>query len=184
MKSGVARASVVVVEGRGQAAGRQQGGSDQGRARRGRQPRGRARMNPSRPFILRPVATSLLMVGDPAGRASWPIKQLPVSALPQVDYPTIQVLTFYPGRQPGRHGLVGHRAAGAAVRPGAGPEPDDLDQLRRQLGHHAAVRPGPEHRRGRAGGAGGDQRGRHLPARRTCRSRRSTARSIRPTRRS
>ncbi|HUJ13120.1 MAG TPA: efflux RND transporter permease subunit, partial [Thermoanaerobaculia bacterium] len=53
-------------------------------------------MNPSRIFILRPVATSLLMaaillVGIVAYR------QLPVSALPQVDYPTIQVLTFYPG---------------------------------------------------------------------------------------
>src|SRR5512140_830433 len=56
-------------------------------------------MNPSRLFILRPVATSLLMaaillVGVVAYR------QLPVSALPQVDYPTIQVLTFYPGGSP------------------------------------------------------------------------------------
>ena len=38
--------------------------------------------------------------GPPAGRALWPIRQLPVSALPQVDYPTIQVLTFYPGASP------------------------------------------------------------------------------------
>ena len=56
-------------------------------------------MNPSRPFILRPVATSLLMaaillVGVVA------FVQLPVSALPEVDYPTIQVLTFYPGASP------------------------------------------------------------------------------------
>ncbi len=56
-------------------------------------------MNPSRAFILRPVATSLLMcalvlVGIVA------YKQLPVSALPQVDYPTIQVQTFYPGGGP------------------------------------------------------------------------------------
>ncbi|HEX3580759.1 MAG TPA: efflux RND transporter permease subunit, partial [Thermoanaerobaculia bacterium] len=56
-------------------------------------------MNPSRLFILRPVATSLLMaaillVGIVAYR------ELPVSALPQVDYPTIQVLTFYPGASP------------------------------------------------------------------------------------
>ena len=43
-------------------------------------------------------------------------------------------------RQPGRDGLVGHRAARAPVRPSAGPESDDLHQLRRQLGHHAAVR--------------------------------------------
>ena len=56
-------------------------------------------MSPSRPFILRPVATSLLMaaillVGIVA------FTQLPVSALPEVDYPTIQVLTFYPGASP------------------------------------------------------------------------------------
>src|SRR5256712_5293338 len=53
-------------------------------------------MNPSRPFILRPVATSLLMAAILlAGAVAY--YQLPVSALPQVDYPTIQVLTFYPG---------------------------------------------------------------------------------------
>jgi multidrug efflux pump len=56
-------------------------------------------MSPSRPFILRPVATSLLMVAILlAGAVAY--KQLPVSALPQVDYPTIQVLTFYPGASP------------------------------------------------------------------------------------
>ncbi len=56
-------------------------------------------MSPSRPFILRPVSTSLLMVGlTLAGIVAY--KQLPVSALPQVDYPTIQVMTFYPGAGP------------------------------------------------------------------------------------
>jgi multidrug efflux pump len=56
-------------------------------------------MNPSKPFILRPVATSLLMVAlFLAGAVSY--FQLPVSALPEVDYPTIQVLTFYPGASP------------------------------------------------------------------------------------
>ncbi len=56
-------------------------------------------MSPSRPFILRPVATSLLMVGLLlAGAVAY--RQLPVSALPQVDYPTIQVVTFYPGAGP------------------------------------------------------------------------------------
>ncbi|PYS05820.1 MAG: acriflavine resistance protein B [Acidobacteria bacterium] len=56
-------------------------------------------MNISRPFILRPVATSLLMAGILlAGAAAY--QQLPVSALPQVDYPTIQVVTFYPGASP------------------------------------------------------------------------------------
>jgi len=56
-------------------------------------------MNPSRPFILRPVATTLLMVGVLlVGYVAY--RQLPVSALPQVDYPTIQVTTFYPGGSP------------------------------------------------------------------------------------
>ena len=56
-------------------------------------------MNPSRPFILRPVATVLLMVALLlTGIVAY--RELPVSALPQVDYPTIQVMTFYPGASP------------------------------------------------------------------------------------
>ena len=56
-------------------------------------------MSPSRPFILRPVATSLLMAAIMlVGIVAY--TQLPVSALPEVDYPTIQVLTFYPGASP------------------------------------------------------------------------------------
>ncbi|HUA21497.1 MAG TPA: efflux RND transporter permease subunit [Bryobacteraceae bacterium] len=56
-------------------------------------------MSPSRPFILRPVATSLLMIGILlVGGVAY--KQLPVSALPEVDYPTIQIITFYPGASP------------------------------------------------------------------------------------
>jgi multidrug efflux pump len=56
-------------------------------------------MNLSRPFIMRPVATVLIMVAILlAGLVAY--KQLPVSALPQVDYPTIQVQTFYPGAGP------------------------------------------------------------------------------------
>jgi multidrug efflux pump len=56
-------------------------------------------MNPSRIFILRPIATSLLtaavlLVGAVA------YLQLPISALPQVDYPTIQIVAFYPGASP------------------------------------------------------------------------------------
>jgi len=53
-------------------------------------------VSPSRPFILRPVATSLFMVAIVlVGLVA--LLQLPISALPQVDYPTIQVVTFYPG---------------------------------------------------------------------------------------
>lgn len=56
-------------------------------------------MNPSRIFILRPVATTLLMAAILlAGAVAYHL--LPVSALPQVDYPTIQVLTFFPGASP------------------------------------------------------------------------------------
>jgi len=56
-------------------------------------------MNPSRIFILRPIATSLLMFAIfLAGAVAY--FQLPVSALPEVDYPTIQVITFYPGASP------------------------------------------------------------------------------------
>ena len=56
-------------------------------------------MNPSRLFIIRPVATSLLMVAILLSGAL-AYRLLPVSALPEVDYPTIQVTTFYPGASP------------------------------------------------------------------------------------
>jgi multidrug efflux pump len=56
-------------------------------------------MNPSRPFILRPIATSLLMAA--LLLVGWiTFEQLPIAALPEVDYPTMQVLTFYPGASP------------------------------------------------------------------------------------
>src|SRR5271156_5631607 len=56
-------------------------------------------MSLSRPFILRPVATTLLMVAILlAGIVAYRV--LPLSALPEVDYPTIQVVTLYPGASP------------------------------------------------------------------------------------
>src|SRR5437867_12346332 len=56
-------------------------------------------MNPSRQFILRPVATTLLMVAVLlSGIVAY--RLLPLSALPEVDYPTIQVVTLYPGASP------------------------------------------------------------------------------------
>ena len=56
-------------------------------------------MNISRIFILRPIATSLLMVAlFLSGVLAY--RFLPISALPQIDYPTIQVQTFYPGASP------------------------------------------------------------------------------------
>src|SRR5262245_30307925 len=56
-------------------------------------------MNPSRLFIARPVATTLLMVAVLLA-GTFAYKLLPISALPQVDYPTIQIFTFYPGASP------------------------------------------------------------------------------------
>jgi multidrug efflux pump len=56
-------------------------------------------MNPSRPFIMRPVATGLLMVAILLGGLVG-FRLLPLSALPEVDYPTIQVQTVYPGASP------------------------------------------------------------------------------------
>src|ERR1700674_2966379 len=56
-------------------------------------------MNPSRTFIVRPVATSLLMIAVMlAGMLAYTL--LPQSALPQIDYPTIEVTTLYPGASP------------------------------------------------------------------------------------
>src|SRR5690348_14635890 len=56
-------------------------------------------MNPSRTFVLKPVATSLLMIAIMlVGMAG--LRYLPLSALPQIDYPTIQVQTFLPGASP------------------------------------------------------------------------------------
>src|SRR4030081_3689822 len=56
-------------------------------------------MSPSRIFVLRPVATSLFMVAILlAGVVAYRV--LPISALPEVDYPTIQVVTLYPGASP------------------------------------------------------------------------------------
>src|SRR5882724_186857 len=56
-------------------------------------------MSPSKIFIERPVATALLMAG--VVLVGWvAFRQLPVSALPQVDYPIIQIQTFYPGGSP------------------------------------------------------------------------------------
>ena len=87
------------------------------------------------------------------------------------------------GREPGSHDERGDRAARAPVRPDARPGADVVDQLRRRVGDHAAVHARKAARRRRAGSAGGDQRAPTACCRTTCRSRRSTTRSTRPTRR-
>ena len=87
---------------------------------------------PSRLFILRPVATTLLMVAILlAGIIGY--RALPVSALPEVDYPTIQVVTLYPGAS-GRGDLRHYRAAGTPVRPDVG-----LKQMASQSSGGASV---------------------------------------------
>src|ERR1700756_5726530 len=74
------------------------------------------------------------------------------------------------GRQPRRDGLIGYRPARGAVRPNAGPQPDVLDELSRRLGHHPAIQPRPQPRRGRARGPGGDQRSGQPPTSRFARA--------------
>ena len=94
---------------------------------------------PLAPFILRPVATALLMVAILlSGLLAY--RLLPVSALPQVDYPTIQVLTLLSGREPEVMTTAVTAPLERQFGPDAGPRPDDVDQLRRRLGDHAAVR--------------------------------------------
>ncbi|UAK26614.1 efflux RND transporter permease subunit [Sphingomonas nostoxanthinifaciens] len=80
-------------------------GPIEGAAADGQELLGPAGVNPSRPFILRPVATTLFMLAILlAGIVSY--RFLPLSALPEVDYPTIQVSTLYPGASPDVMGLT------------------------------------------------------------------------------
>ena len=134
-------------------------------------------MNPSRIFIERPVATALIGVRTAARGQSSPTGCSPSRRLPQVDYPTIQVMTFYPGASPD----VMASAVTAPLERQFGQLPGlnqmTLHQLRRELGHHPAVRSQPEHRRRRAGSAGRHQRLVAPSCRATYPTRPSTARS-------
>jgi hypothetical protein len=116
---------------------------------------------PSRLFIMRPVATTLLMVAILlAGIIGY--RFLPVSALPEVDYPTIQVVTLYPGASPD----VVTSAITAPLERQFGQmsgKADVLAKLRRRLGGDAPVPADAAAGRRRAGSAGGHQR-RHQPA--------------------
>ena len=127
-----------------------------------------SRLSPSRPFILRPVATSLLMVAILlAGFVAY--LQLPVSALPQVDYPTIQVQTFYPGASP----EVMASSVTAPLERQFGQIPGLSQMTSTSSGGGSVITlqfslAGVD-RRGAAGCAGGDQRGVTAICRRTCR---------------
>ena len=84
-------------------------------------------MNISEPFIHRPVATTLLTVAIAlAGAVAYHL--LPVSPLPQVDFPTISVSARAAWRESGNHGVLGGHAARAAVRPYRGGHRNDLLQ--------------------------------------------------------
>ena len=86
---------------------------------------------PSRLFIMRPVATTLLMVAILlAGIIGY--RALPVSALPEVDYPTIQVVTLYPGASR-------YRASRTPVRADVWSETDVVAKFRRCFSYHFAV---------------------------------------------
>ena len=97
------------------------------------------------------------------------------------DHPGADLLSR---RQSGRDDIVRHRAAGGAVRPDAESQPDEFGEFGRRLGHHAAVRAHHLPRCRRTGGAGRDQCRGQSACPPTCPRRRSTPRSIRPTRRS
>ena len=133
-------------------------------------------MNPSRPFILRPVATSLFMLAILlSGIVAY--RLLPISALPQVDYPTIQVVTLYPGASPD----VMTSSITAPLERQFGQMPG-LNQMSSTSSGGASVITLQFTleliaRRRRAGGAGGDQRRARIPAAAgPARCRRSTAR--------
>ena len=113
-------------------------------------------MNISAPFIQRPIATALLMVGLlVGGLVAYPL--LPVAALPNVNYPTLQVTAQLPGADPADDGVFGGDAARAAVRPDPGPHPNDVGERARLYPGHVAVRLEPPHRWGGQRHAVGDQ---------------------------
>ena len=123
-------------------------------------------MSISEPFIRRPIATSLLMLGVLVfGIGAYGL--LPVAALPNVDFPTIVVSVTYPGASP-------DTMASAVATPleqqfAAIPvaRPDDFDERHRLTVDHPAIRSFAQHRRRGGGRAAGDQRGQRSVAARS-----------------
>ena len=162
-----------------------------GAARGAERPRGApaasaaaAAVNISEPFIRRPVATTLLMIGLLARGPHRLPRSCRSSALPQVDYPTIVVSTHPARRERRDDGLGGDDAARAPVRADAVARADDVGVQLRQLADHAAVRRSiatstPPSRTCRRRSTR-----RRTCCRARCRRRRPTARATRPTRRS
>ena len=120
-------------------------------------------MNISEPFIRRPIATSLLMVGARAARHRG-VSAAAGRAAAAGRLPDHQRVGAASRREPGHHGGDRRRAARAPVRADRRRHADDLDQHARLDLDHAAVRSQPQYRCRRAGRAGGDHGGgRQLP---------------------
>ncbi len=131
-------------------------------------------MNISEPFIHRPVATTLLLIAIAlAGAVAF--RLLPVSPLPQVDFPTISVSAGLPGASP--ETMASSVATPLERQFGriAGGHRDDLVEQPRLDQHHPAIRSEPQHRRGRARRAGRHQRRPRLPAHQPAQQSRLTA---------
>ena len=128
-------------------------------------------MNLSALFIKRPITTTLIMLGIAVfGVMSY--RLLPVSDLPSIDFPTIQVQAGLPGASPETMASAVALPLEKQFATIAGLELDQLDELAGEHEHHAAVRSQPQHRRGRPGRAVDDREGRRASCRRRCRRRR------------
>ncbi len=116
-------------------------------------------MNISAPFIRRPIATALLMVGLLlAGIAAYPF--LPVAPLPQVDFPTIQVSASLPGASPETMASTVAQPLERQFAQISGVSQITSTSVLGSTQIIAAVRPGPRYRRRGAGYPDRDQRGR------------------------
>ncbi len=140
--------------------------------------RRRHEVSPSRTFILRPVATSLMMLGVVViGVVAF--QQLPVSALPQVDYPTMRIPDVLPrGELGGSNVFDQHRS----MFGGGLTQMTSISSFW-QLADHAAVFARSQHRYSRAGSTSGHQFSRELSSPRPSRFLPFTARRTPPTRR-
>ena len=125
-------------------------------------------MNPSRIFILRPVATSLLMMAIMlVGIVAFQFLPSRCRRCPRSPIRPSRFRPSIPAPARMLDDLGGDRALGAAIRPDAEPEPDVVDQFGGRFDPDAAIQPRHLARRGGAGGPGGDQRRRQPAARRS-----------------
>ena len=140
-------------------------------------------MSISTPFIQRPVATTLLLIAlTLAGGIAYTL--LPVSALPQVDFPTISVSAGLPGASPEVMAASVATPLEKQFTRIAGVTEMTSQQFGRLGAGHAAVRSEPRHQRRGARRAGGHQRRRRISAVESADAIRDTGKSIRPTSRS